>query len=134
MLCRLENRRDEIRRRGLAVRAGDPDHLHLATGIAVERGGDHGERESGVFDHRPRHTDAFRRGLLGDDRGGAALDGLTGERRAVGVLAAKRHEHLSGRHRARVVRHAGHRTHGRVGARPIVSADETAAAEDAVQL
>ena len=27
---RLENRRDEIRRRGLAVGAGDPDHLHLA--------------------------------------------------------------------------------------------------------
>ena len=80
-----------------------PIDAHLAARIAVERGGEHREREPRVLDHRPRHVDAVRRRLLGDDRGGAALDRLPRERGAVGVLPLERDEHLRRRYRARVV-------------------------------
>ena len=104
---RVEDRRDEIRRRRLAVGAGDADHPHLAAGIAIERRGQHREREPCVRDDRPRNGDAGRRRLLGHDGRRAALDRLPGERRAVGVLPLERDEHLAGRHGARVVRDAG---------------------------
>ena len=42
---RLEDRREQIRGRRLAVRAGDADDLHVAARIAVERRREHGERQ-----------------------------------------------------------------------------------------
>ena len=49
-----------------------------------------------------------RRRMLGDDRDGAALDRLPGERHAIGALALERDEQVSGLDPARIVRNASH--------------------------
>ena len=59
----VEDRRHEVRRRRLAVRAGDADDLHLAARMAVERRGEHGERQPRVVDNRPDDLRVRRRRL-----------------------------------------------------------------------
>ena len=60
-----------------------------------------GEREPRVGRAKPRHGGAGGARRLGDDRDRAALDGIRGERRAVGALAANGDED-----RARATRRA----------------------------
>jgi hypothetical protein len=90
----VEDCGDEIRRRCLAVRARDPDHPHLAAGIAVEGGGELSQREARVLDDRPRYLDLTGRLLFRDDRSSSEVDCLPGERRTVGVLSFERDEHM----------------------------------------
>ena len=99
----------EIRRRRLAVGAGDADDLHLGARMPIERRGEHAPAPAARRRRPPtaRATSAARR-LLGHDGDGAAFDRLLHERRAVGVLPFERDEHVAGLHRARVVGDAGH--------------------------
>jgi hypothetical protein len=129
----VEDRSDQIGGRRLAVRAGDADHTHLAAGIAIKGRGQHGEREARVSDNRPRHVDAVGCRLLGDDRRRAALDRLPGERRAVGVLALQRDEHLSWRDRPRIVGDAGDNAHRRLRPQRIIGLNQAAPAQRAVE-
>ncbi len=77
-------------RRGLAVRAGDPDHLQRLGGIAVEAsgGGGHGAARAGDLDLR--HTEIKR--PLDHERRCARLDGLLRKAVAVGALAGDAEE------------------------------------------
>ena len=52
----FEDGRDQIRGRGLSVRPGDADHLHLCARVAEERGSELRKRQSPVSNHRPRHA------------------------------------------------------------------------------
>ena len=124
---RFEDRRDQIRRRRLAVRAGDADDLHLAARIAVERRGDQrasASRASSTIAHGTRTPSGAPAARRRSRRRRARSPGArTPCRRRAGPCSAT--NTCPGRHRPRVVRDAGHGTHGRVGAQPIVSADQT---------
>ena len=84
----VEHRRQQIRRRRLAVRAGHADDGELLARMVVDDRRELGEREPRVRRAKPRHGGAGGARRLGDDRDRAAPDGLRGERRAVVALAA----------------------------------------------
>ena len=78
---RLEDRRQQVRGRRLAVGAGDADERQLVARMAVE-GGRSAASASRAFGTCSQGTvDAGRRRRLGDDGDGAARDRLAGERR-----------------------------------------------------
>ena len=85
---------DEIGRGGLAVRAGDSDHLHLGARMVIERRRHQRQREPRVLDDGPRHVDASRCRLLGHHGHCTTFDRLARERHAVGVQPFEGHEHL----------------------------------------
>ena len=120
----LEDRRDQIGRRRLAVGAGDADDLHLAARMAIERRGEQASASRASDDHRPRHV---RR------RAGAGCSERPRPRRARSPGARTRAPSaccpfsatntLSRLDRARVVGDAGDRADRRLGAQRIVGAE-----------
>ena len=69
--------REEVHRRGLAVRAGDADDVERVGRVAVERGGDGAIATRASLDDDLRHVDGKR--ALDEQRDRAALDRLGGE-------------------------------------------------------
>ena len=102
----LEDRREKVRRRRLAVRARDPDQHEVRARVAEERRGERGEREPGVGHLNPwrRRIHVGRRRHLCDDGDRPARDGLARERGAVRLEALQRDEHRSLRGAARIAR------------------------------
>ena len=117
----LEDRREQIRRRRLAVGAGDADDLHLAARMAVERRGEQRQREPRVLDDRPRHVDvrrapaARRRRRRRRARSPACANAVPS---ACWPLSAT--NTWPGVDRARVVGDAGDDADGRLGAQRVV--------------
>src|SRR5215213_6818453 len=72
----LEDVADEEGRRRLAVRAGDPDHVEVVGGVAVEAHRRVGHCSARVRDPRLDDVRLELEWALDDDRGGAGLDGV----------------------------------------------------------
>ena len=104
----FEDRGENVRGRGLAVGAGDPDQRELLARTAEELRGKRGERQPPVltWNHGVRVPGRSR--SLGEHRDRTSRDGLAHVRRAVGLLSAQRDEHGSRGRLARVIDHAGH--------------------------
>jgi hypothetical protein len=88
----FEDALQHVRRRRLAVRAGDADERQLLAWIAVEARGQRGERKTRVGYLDPRHAGAGWRLNLGDDSDGAAPDSVARERRSVLAQSFQRDE------------------------------------------
>ncbi len=97
-----EGRVHEVRRRRLAVRAGDADEVELARRVPEDRRGERGEGRPRVGHAHPRPLAGGRR--LGADGDGALLPRRLHELVAVGDEAADGHEERAGPRAARVVR------------------------------
>src|SRR5574341_458779 len=91
----LDDGLDEIGRGRLAVRAGDADEPEAPGRMAVEGGGQLGQRAAGIADADDRHGGAVlhRSPFLDDDGRGALPDGLRNKAMAVRVKASHGHEH-----------------------------------------
>ena len=99
--CRGEHRAQEVRRRRLAVGAGDARDLELARRLAEEEVCRDGHRHPDVVDDELGSDDIDY--PLDDERNRAALDRLGGERVTVDMRARNAEERGARTHRARVV-------------------------------
>jgi len=101
----------EVRRRRLPVRAGDPGHLELLRRLAEEGIGGDRHRGAGVVDDELRDSVLVLRQLdrvLHDERDRPVLDRLGREVVPVGPLARHAEERRTRRHRPSVVGELAH--------------------------
>ncbi len=102
----------QIRRRRLAVGAGDPDHGDVSSGVMPDGLGGEAQGHSRVADHEERHGDVRNgRPLLDHHRVGAARHGIDDELASVPSAAPTSDEQLAAGHGTRIVAHVGH-AHG----------------------
>ena len=108
----VEDRRQQVGGRGLAVGTGDADDRHLAARVSVNRRAEDGQGRPSVAHRHPRHVHAGGPRLLADDQCRALRERLRHEVQAVGLQSLQRHERGARGHAARVV---GDRRHRHVG-------------------
>ena len=96
---------EQVRRRRLAVRPGDPDDLELGRRVAEELDGGDRHRAPRVVDDELRDVDVER--PFYDERGGTALDRVGREVVPVESSAGHAEEQCARPHRPRVVGEVG---------------------------
>ena len=110
----FEDRTEQVRRRGLAVGAGDARETERSCRMVVERGGEDGNRQPRIGDEDPGTIERGGCGRFCDDERRPPSHGLGRECSAVGLLTAKAHEDSARRRAPRVVRDAGRPRRGNV--------------------
>jgi len=100
----VDRRAEEMGRRRLAVRAGDPDDVERERGMSVDRGRGIGERGRNVVGANRRKA-VYVDARLGKGRDGATLLGRSDERATVVRGAAPNDEQIAGGDASLIVVH-----------------------------
>ena len=101
---RFEDGADHVRRRRLAVGAGDADDVEPARGFAVEGAGQRGQRAARVQNHELRDGPGGAHGLFRDDGDGASRQRVFHEAGAVALVTGDGDENRPRFHAPRIVR------------------------------